>query len=129
MLHDLGLTTLPTALVRGSAVGTTGQLGDYPTRGALLLHDMSFLSGSIDAITHHREAVTPGADVHALVLPSLIVGLADEYDLLTEVGTPDGAVLSRDEALARLRTTPAGREDLLRTLEQALSRRPNAASG
>jgi HD domain len=129
MLHDLGLTTLPTALVRGSAVGADGPLRDYPTRGAHLLQDLSFLSGSVDAITHHRVAVTPGADIDALGMPSLVVGLADEYDLLTEVGTPDGAVLSRDEALARLRTTPAGREDLVRTLEQALSRRSNVTAG
>ena len=33
-------------------------------------------------------------------MPALVVGLADEYDLLTEVGTPDGDVVARDEALA-----------------------------
>lgn len=130
MLHDLGLTALPTALVRGSGIGAVGALRHYPARGADLLVDLSFLSGSLDAIRHHRDAVTPGAvGADAVGLPALVVGLADEYDLLTEVGTPDGIRLSRDEAFARLRTTPAGREDLLRTLEQALTRRASVAAG
>ena len=58
----------------------------------------------------------------------LIVGLADEYDLLTEVGTPDGVLIPKDEALALLRRTPAGREDLMRALEHALSLRAEVAS-
>ena len=56
-------------------------------------------------------------------MPAFIVGLADEYDLLTEVGTPDGGLVASDAAIAMLRATPAGRDDLLRALEQALSRR------
>ena len=95
MLHDLGLTTLPTALVRGSGPGTAWGSASYPARGGELLRGLSFLSGSLDAISRHRDAVAsralPGAD--ELALPARIVGLADEYDLLTEVGTPDGVVL------------------------------------
>ncbi len=56
MLHDLGQTTLPTPLVRGGE-GTGGDLvRSYPARGAELLRDLSFLSGSLDAISRHREA-------------------------------------------------------------------------
>ncbi|HEU5242410.1 MAG TPA: HD domain-containing phosphohydrolase [Ornithinibacter sp.] len=130
MLHDLGLTTLPTALVRGSGPGDGVGLRSYPARGGELLQGLSFLAGSLDAISHHRDAVAlpsrPGAD--ELALPARIVGLADEYDLLTVVGTPDGEVLDADEALARLRTTPAGRGDVLAALEHAVSRRSAGAS-
>ena len=128
MLHDLGLTTIPTAVVRGEQVWLGDSLHEYPARGARLLQDVGFLAGSIDAITHHRDAVTPGGEGAALGLPALVVGLADEYDLLTEVGSPDGVVLSHDEAMEVLRTLPAGRPDLLRTLEQALSRRASVAA-
>ena len=58
----------------------------------------------------------------------LIVGLADEYDLLTEVGTPDGQLFTSDEAFTLLRQTRAGREDLLRALEHALTRRAGTVS-
>ena len=129
MLHDLGLTTLPTALVRGSGPGDGVGLRSYPARGGELLQGLSFLA-SLDAISHPRAAVAlpplPGAD--DLALPSRIVGLADEYDLLTAVGTPDGVVLDAEEALARLRTTPAGRGDVLAALEHAVSRRAAGAS-
>ncbi len=121
MLHDLGLTTLPTGLVRGTGVGDAG-MRTYPSRGVRLLQGLSFLSGALDAIAHHREAVLPGSRAE-LSIAALVVGLADEFDLLTEVGTVDGVVLSADEAVDQLRATPAGREDLLRALDQALSRR------
>ena len=39
-------------------------------------------------------------------VPALVVGLADEYDLLTEVGTPDGGLVSQDEALGPAATHP-----------------------
>ena len=129
MLHDLGLTTLPTAVVRGELVGMGGLLREYPERGARLLQDVGFLAGSVDAITHHRDAATPGVEGAALGLPALVVGLADEYDLLTEVGSPDGGVLGHDEAIEVLRALPAGRRDLLRTLEQALARRASVGAG
>ena len=32
----------------------------YPARGCPLLQGLSFLSGALDAIAHHREAVVPG---------------------------------------------------------------------
>ncbi|MBP6524484.1 MAG: HD domain-containing protein, partial [Dermatophilaceae bacterium] len=103
MLHDLGLTTLPTATVRRESVGASVALGDYPQRGARLVQEVGFLAGSVDAVAHHREAVGSGAEGAALGLPALVVGLADEYDLLTEVGSPDGRVLTHDEAMAALR--------------------------
>jgi hypothetical protein len=123
MLHDLGLTTLPTGLVRSTGVVGQG-LGGYPARGVRLLRGLSFLSGALDAIAHHREAVSSkAASPDELAVGALIVGLADEYDLLTEVGTPDGQLVTADEAFTVLRRTRAGREDLLRALEQALARR------
>ena len=127
MLHDLGLTTLSTSLVRSTGVGGRGLEG-YPALGVQLLRGLSFLSGALDAIAHHRDAVVGPADAATdLNLPSLVVGLADEYDLLTEVGTPDGVVVAREDAFAVLRGTPAGREDLIRALDHALSRRTGVA--
>jgi len=129
MLHDLGLTTLPTGLVRNTGVVGGAGLRGYPLRGARLLRGLSFLSGALDAITHHREAVVPPTSARKEIsVPALIVGLADEYDLLTEVGRPDGGLVTEDAAITLLRVTPAGREDLLRALEQALSRRTGAVA-
>ena len=122
MLHDLGQTTLPTPLVRGGE-GPGGDLVDsYPSRGAAVLRDLSFLAGSLDAIRRHREAAASSWAEAAdpADLPARIVGLADEYDLLTEVGTPDGAVLTPEQALERLRAGPAARpSQLLGALEHA----------
>jgi HD-GYP domain-containing protein (c-di-GMP phosphodiesterase class II) len=127
MLHDLGLTTLPTATVRRESVGASVALVDYPQRGARLVQEVGFLAGSVDAVAHHREAVGSGAEGAALGLPALVVGLADEYDLLTEVGSPDGRVLTHDEAMAALRARSPDDHGLLPTLEQALVRRANVA--
>lgn len=128
MLHDLGLTTLPTGLVRSTGVSGAADLASYPARGVRLLRGLSFLSGALDAIGHHRDALSPAARPDRLSVPALVVGLADEYDLLTEVGTPDGARVERDSAFELLRRSPAGREDLLLALEHALSRRAGVAS-
>src|SRR6478609_7203852 len=85
------------------------------------------VAGMLDAITHHREAVSPDSPPgDELSLPALIVGLADEYDLLTEVGTPDGGLVTSDAAVVLLRGTRAGRDDVIRALEHALSRRTGA---
>ena len=127
MLHDLGLTTLPTATVRRESVGASVALGDYPQRGARLVQEVGFLAGSVDAVAHHREAVGSGAVGAALGVPALGVGLGDEYDLLTEVGSPDGRVLTHDEAMAALRARSPDDHGLLPTLEQALVRRANVA--
>jgi hypothetical protein len=128
MLHDLGLTALPTGLVRSSGVVGGRGLGGYPSRGADLLHGLSFLTGSLDAIVHHRDAVTPGDDDEELGVAALLVGLADEYDLLTEVGSPDGALLTGDEAITLLQRTPAGRGEHLQALLHAISRRTEVSS-
>ena len=82
-------------MVRSTGVVGGRGLRGYPARGVRLLSGLSFLSGALDAIAHHREAVTSGADDGGeLSMTALVVGLADEYDLLTEVGTPDGALVT-----------------------------------
>jgi hypothetical protein len=122
MLHDLGQTTLPTPLVRGGE-NTGGDLvRSYPARGAELLRDLSFLSGSLDAISRHREAHLLEGDTETDDLPARIVGLADEYDLLTEVGTPDGAVLEPEDALRTLGGASERRRELVGALEHAIGR-------
>ncbi len=120
MLHDLGQTTLPTPLVRGGESTGGDLLRSYPVRGAELLRDLSFLSGSLDAISRHREARLPDDAGESDQLPARIVGLADEYDLLTQVGTPDGAVLEPEEALRTLADPSGGRRELVGALEHAL---------
>ncbi len=123
MLHDLGQTSLPTALVRGAGA----RPADYPARGADLLKDLTFLSGSLDAVAGHRAALAavPGQ----LSLSAAVVGVVDEYDLLTQVGTPDGAVLDPHQALARLSAFPGAGEDMLRALDAAVSRLHGATPG
>ncbi|HEU5242054.1 MAG TPA: hypothetical protein VFU25_08575, partial [Ornithinibacter sp.] len=121
--HDLGQTTLPTGLVRGVGVGPgAGALEDYPARGVEVLRGISFLSGSLDAVARHREVLRRASATEATD-PALVVGVADEFDLLTEVGTPDGVVLEADEAVERLRANPGVRDDVLLALQHALGRR------
>ncbi len=123
MLHDLGQTTLPTAVVRGLADGGGAALTTYPERGASLLRGLSFLTGALTPIAEHRRSIDePGEVVAGDDLPARIVGLADEFDLLTEVGTPDGGVLRRSEALAWVRESGVASADLVRALESALAR-------
>ena len=127
MLHDLGLTTLPTATVRRESVGASVALGDYPQRGARLVQEVGFLAGSVDAVAHHREAVGSGAEGAALGVPALVGGLGAEDGLLPAVGGPDGRVLPPHEAMAAHRARPPDDHGLLPTLEQALVRRANVA--
>lgn len=128
MLHDLGQTTLPTALVRGGEAAGGDLVRSYPARGVEVLRDLSFLAGSLDAIAHHREPAAHRAGGDPAGLPARIVGIADEYDLVTEVGTPDGARLRPEEALRRLGETGPASADLLRALEHAVSRTSGVAS-
>jgi HD domain len=128
MLHDLGQTTLPTPLVRGGESTGGDLVRSYPARGAELLRDLSFLSGSLDAISRHRDAHLRAGAGTSDDLPARIVGLADEYDLLTEVGTPDGAVLEPEEALRVLGDASGPRRELVGALEQALGRTGGAGA-
>jgi hypothetical protein len=121
MLHDVGQTSLPTRTVRRLDLSdaTTDDSG-YPRSGAALLDDLTFLHGSLDAIREHRTAGTNPAEP----LPSRIVALADRYDLLTRVGTPDGEVhtstQARDLVVAELADGPGS--ELVRALDEALAR-------
>lgn len=128
MLHDIGLTTLPTTTVRGPGIGeSSSALREHPARGAELLRGLSFLSGSLHAIAHHRDALDPQQSLDDGVgLPARVVGCADEFDLLTEVGTPDGTMLGTADAIARLRERGAADDDLVAALDHALSRRAGA---
>ena len=123
MLHDLGQTTLPTAVVRGLDGGQDGVLRTYPERGASLLRELSFLSGALGPIADHRAALDPASGPATEDLPARIVGVADEFDLLTEVGTPDGDLVGRGEALAWLHDSGIADDELIRALESALARR------
>ncbi len=126
MLHDLGQTTLPTSVVRGLGDRPGSGLDSYPERGAALLRELNFLSGALGPIAEHRSALRRGVPDVSSELPSRIVGLADEFDLLTEVGSPDGGILSRAEALEWVRGAGLADAELLRALESALARRPAA---
>ncbi len=123
MLHDIGQTTLPTAVVRGSGPEHDAALATYPERGADLLRELTFLSGSLRPIAQHRVAGHAVADDGPDALAARIVGVADEYDLLTEVGTPGGEVLGRDDAIRVLRATGVAGPELVPALESALARR------
>lgn len=122
MLHDLGQVTLPTNLVRGARPDGVALSATYPSRGASLLRGLSFLSGSLDPITRHRLVLEQAPGERGNVA-ALVVGVADEFDLLTEVGNPDGSLLTPDEAVARLRTGDPVRDDVVDALENALTRR------
>lgn len=128
MLHDLGQVTLPTTLVRGGRPDGASLSATYPSRGASLLRGLPFLAGSLDPIVRHRVVLEQRADTTSLA--PLLVGVADEFDVLTEVGTPEGDYLSQDEALAQLRTGDAVRDDVVDALEQVLARRgPGVTAG
>ncbi|WP_377641116.1 HD-GYP domain-containing protein [Oryzobacter terrae] len=129
MLHDIGQVTLPTTLVRGARPDGSTLSATYPSRGASLLRGLSFLSGSLDPIVRHRVVLEQPASDTDRVAP-LVVGIADEFDLLTEVGTPDGTLLSAEDALDRLRTQEPVRDDVVAALEHALTRRtPGVVAG
>jgi HD domain len=129
MLHDLGQTTLPTALVRGSDARDEA-LAAYPAHGAALLGELAFLDGSLDAVRRHRDVLAlPREDRQdPRDLPAFVVGLADEFDLLTAVGTPEGLLLGDDEALQVLRARTQPGPEVLRALQHALSRRTGATA-
>ncbi|MGL5825677.1 MAG: HD-GYP domain-containing protein [Nocardioides sp.] len=125
MLHDLGQTTLATALVRGRVPGADAEIAGYPERGARLLGDLDFLSGSLEAIAKHRIAIHHNghSSLEGLQLAE-VVGMADEYDLLTAVGEPDGTVLSHAVAVRNLRELGLD-DEFIDALEWARPRRPN----
>lgn len=126
MLHDVGQTILPTTLVR-QAVGGGRDLADYPRRGVEVLSGLGFLRGALEPIADHHEALDhPGG---ATGLAARVVGIADEYDLLTEIGTPDGRRLEAAEAMDRLRERPGVDERLLGALGGAVARRTGVVAG
>ncbi|GGL30475.1 HD domain-containing protein [Phycicoccus endophyticus] len=121
MLHDIGQTSLPTRLVRGLDLLDPEGCREYARSGATLLGDLTILRGALEPIRRHRD----DGDVDgegAASLPARIVGLADAYDLLTQVGSPDGPLhapsQARDLLAARVVDDPA----LVRALDHALAR-------
>lgn len=130
MLHDLGQTTMPTPVVRGSDAHSPA-LAEYPARGAAILGHLAFLRGSLDAVLRHRQVLTGRAlrRYQPRDLPALVVGVADEFDLLTEVGTPDGIRLGEGDAVETVGMMPGVPAEVLRALQHALSRRRTAVTG
>ncbi|QKE84056.1 HD domain-containing phosphohydrolase [Arthrobacter sp. NEB 688] len=119
MLHDLGQTSLPTRTARG--IDLTGASVDleYPERGAAMLDDLHFLHGALDPIRRHRAAL--GSTDEATLL-ARIVGVADAYDVLTQVGVPGGHL----EAPTRAREIVLAAvvdPEISRALDHALTRR------
>ena len=124
-----GLTTLPTGLVRSTGVVGGSRAAELPrARGAGCCRASASCPGRSTPSPTTARRVSPRRRAGPERRRPCVVGLADEYDLLTEVGTPDGAVLTQEEARGPAPRTPAGREDLLRALEQALSRRAGGAA-
>lgn len=122
MLHDVGQTSLPTTVVR-QATADDPAIQDYPAVGTRLLEGLGFLRGSLAPIAQHRVALDRPPSDEPGSLPARVVGIADTYDLLTEVGTPDGVRLGHDGAMTELRRRPGVDDRLLRALESAVARR------
>lgn len=121
MLHDVGQTSLPTTVVRQAAAGAP-EIAEYPARSAGVLGGIGFLQGALGPIAEHGHVLETASADDPDRLPARAVGIADAYDLLTEVGTPDGQRLTRGEALAELRGRPGVDGRLLHALETALAR-------
>ena len=132
-LHDVGLVTLPTSVVRQVASGQelTAEerrvFASYPARSLELVGGLSFLAGSLDAIAHHRvpaQPIAPGTVPSHLSLAAHIVGVADHFDLLTQVGADGAAPITEGAAVALLRAIPRpGQERVVDALALALTRR------
>ena len=121
MLHDVGRTSLPTRVVR-QAGADAPELHSHPQRGAELLTGIGFLQGALGPIADHGTVLDRPAAADPQHDPARVVAVADTYDLLTEVGTPDGRRLTTGEALAALRERPGVDGRLLHALETALRR-------
>ncbi|MBM6405242.1 HD domain-containing protein [Phycicoccus sp. CSK15P-2] len=122
-LHDVGLTSLPTRVVRDTLLGETSPaLATYPTRGTRLLGGLDFLAGALPAIETHQAAAKGPSGVP---VEARIVGAADAYDLLTVVGEPGGAVLPPQDALDALVARRLDSE-VIEALEYAVARRDRA---
>lgn len=126
MLHDVGQTTYPTLVVRGMGHDAEEERSGYPQRSVEILSELAFMRGALAPIRAHREVrgISEGAVTSDAAAE--IVGVADEFDLLTEVGTSAGLTLSRAEALELLRSS-AVRPELVDALEGALDRLPRSS--
>ncbi len=89
MLHDLGQTSLPTRAARNIDLTDGDGRPEWPERGAAMLDDLQFLHGrwTRSATTAPRPAARDDE-----TLLARIVGMADAYDVLTQVGAPGGRV-------------------------------------
>ncbi len=125
MLHDVGQTSLPTPLVRTLDLTDPAPRGTTPRRGAAILGDLEFLRGALDPIRRHQGGV---AVASGLSLPARIVGIADVYDLLTQVGAADGGLHAPSQARDILATRAKDDPTIVRALDAALARRPEAVA-
>ncbi len=126
MLHDIGQVALPAAVVLDASARSGSVFATYPSRGAHMLREVSFIAGALDGIAHHRDtsAVEAAADDQPPAISAGVVRVADSFDLLTRVGQ-EGDVVSPEVALRHLRLEV--RQDdarIVEALSSALARRP-----
>ena len=70
------------------------------------------------------QPITPGTVPSHLSLAAHIVGVADKFDLLTQVGADGAAPITEGAAVALLRAIPRpGQERVVEALALALTRR------
>lgn len=132
MLHDVGLVTLPTPLVRKTAEAAEFSpeelrlFESYPGRSLELVGGLHFLSGALEGIARHRDALHAGAEIRGSrggTLMAHIVGVADEFDLSTQVGALGAPRLPPEPVIARLRSGgDAERQKVVDALVGALER-------
>jgi putative nucleotidyltransferase with HDIG domain len=91
MLHDVGKVGVPTRILRRPRALSTADLESlthHPALGVALVHDIEFLSASLDGIRHHHErwdgaGYPDGLAGEEIPLISRVIAVADAFDALT----------------------------------------------
>ncbi|MGL5866912.1 MAG: HD-GYP domain-containing protein [Dermatophilaceae bacterium] len=119
MLHDIGQTSLPTRTARSLDLTADDTCPEYAEAGARMLGDLTILTGALDPIRGHRA---PSISATTSTLPTRIVAMADRYDLLTRVGTPDGVTQTPHGARQSVVTGTFDNRLLVEALDHAVAR-------